>query len=166
MEKICGAIASLLVIVSVIPYAFRAYQRKVHPSLTSWSLWALIALVLLLTYRSSGAKENAWPTIFGFFNPFLIVITVMIRQGGWKKPTRVELGCIIFCILSLILWVFVKESKMLSQFALYLAILADALAAVPTINFLDKSFKAAPSAFTISEAVFGLEYFSSLGKRR
>ncbi|MEK7209134.1 MAG: hypothetical protein AAB677_02655, partial [Patescibacteria group bacterium] len=76
-----GLTSGLLVVASVIPYSIRTYQGKVQPNLTSWSLWTLIGLALLLTYKSSGAEANVWPAVFGFTNPLLITIIVLRRHG-------------------------------------------------------------------------------------
>lgn len=131
-----GLISGLLVVTSAIPYGIRTYQGKVQPKLTSWSLWTLIGFMLLLTYESSGAEANIWPAVFGFFNPLLITILVLWKHGGWTKPKRSEIICFVFGLLSLGLWLGVRESKELSQYALYLAIIADACAGIPTMMFV------------------------------
>lgn len=129
-----GKISGLLVAASVIPYGIRTYQGKVHPNLTSWSLWTLIGLVLLLTYKSSGAEDNLWPAIFGFTNPALITLLVIKRRDEWTKPNQIEKICVVFSLLSFGLWIGVHKSKELAQYALYLAIVADFWAAIPTIK--------------------------------
>ena len=131
-----GLASGLLVAVSVIPYSIRTYQGKIQPNLTSWSLWTLIGLALLLTYKSSGAGANIWPAVIGFFSPLLITSIILWRRGEWTKPNRVEVACLVFGLLSLSLWVVVRGGKDLSQYALYLAIIADACAAIPTIVFV------------------------------
>ena len=131
-----GLASGLLVIASAIPYGIRTYQGKVQPNLTSWSLWTFISLALLLTYQSSGAEANVWPAVSGFIHPLLITILILRQQGGWTKPNRVEIACLVFDLSSLILWLGVRESRELSQYALYLAIIADACAAIPTLVFV------------------------------
>lgn len=134
--EMIGLISGLLVIVSAIPYSIRTYQGKIQPNLTSWSLWTLIGFALLLTYKSSGAEANIWPAVFGFTNPLLITILILQRRGEWIKPNLVEITCLIFGLLSFGLWLEVRESTKLAQYALYLAIVADACAAIPTIVFV------------------------------
>ncbi len=135
-----------MVVASVIPYSIRTYHGKIQPNLTSWSLWTLIGLVILLTYKSSGAEANVWPAVFGFTNPLLVTIIVLRRHSGWTKPNRVEVACLMFGLLSLGMWLGVRENKEMSQYALYLAIVADFFAAIPTIVFVwtqpngDRSF--------------------------
>ncbi|MBI2109016.1 MAG: hypothetical protein HYT93_02425 [Parcubacteria group bacterium] len=134
-----GILSGTLVVVSAIPYAYRTWQGKIKPSVTSWSLWTLIGFLLLVTYASSGAEDNIWPAVFGFTNPLLIAVLAAIKKGEWTKLTKAEQCCVSACVGSLLLWVAVKESRELAQFALYLAILADACAAIPTIIFIRKN---------------------------
>ena len=131
-----GLISGLLVILSVIPYAIRTYEGKVHPNLTSWSLWSLIGLALLLTYKSSGAESNVWPAVFGFTNPALITLMVLKKQGRWKKMNRLEVVCLVLGLISLGMWVAVHNRQDLAQYALCLAIAADVCAAIPTFHFV------------------------------
>jgi drug/metabolite transporter (DMT)-like permease len=91
-----------------------------------------LGLALLLTYKSSGAKDNIWPAVFGFTNPILLTI-ILIWRGKIEKPNMLEIICAVIGIVSIILWYFLQESKEYVQYALYLAIFADACAAIPTV---------------------------------
>lgn len=121
---------------SIIPYAIRTYEGKIHPVPTTWSLWSLIGLAMLLTYRSSGAEANAWPAVFGFVNPTVITILSVWRRGEWKKPTVSERFCFSFGVASLAMWILMRQRPNLAQYALYVAIAADICAAIPTIVFV------------------------------
>ena len=163
MKEIIGITSGVLVVISAIPYFVRAYQRKIEPNVTSWSLWSLIGLALLLTYKSSGAEANVWPAIFGFTNPTIIALILIKHRGQWKKPGRVDKLCLVMGVLSLISWVFIHNQKSLVQFALYIAILADAFAAIPTINDVwrepqkDRPFPWAMFAVAYGLGVFAIE---------
>ncbi len=138
MKETIGLISGLIVALGVIPYAVRTYQRKISPNLVSWSIWSILGLAILLTYRSSGAKSNIWPAISGFINPLVVAILAAWR-GERKKPNKLELFCAAAGILCIVFWWFVKDSRHLAQYALYVAILADICAAIPTISFVWKS---------------------------
>ena len=136
-----GLLSGGLVIASIVPYAIRVYERKIHPVPTSWILWSFIALAILLTYRSSGAEANMWPVVFGFFNPTIIVILSVWRHEKWKKLNEFEPYewlCLVFGILSIVMWLFMRQSQELSQYALYVAIVADTFAAIPTVILFKK----------------------------
>lgn len=157
-----GMISGILVLVNIFPYAFRVYEGKIHPVPTSWSLWSLIGLALLLTYKSSGAGANVWPAVFGFTNPLLITILAIRRKEHWKRPEPYEWACLIFGIVSLGMWVFVQGSRQLSTYALVLAIVADLFAAIPTAIFFvkhpleDRPFAWGVYAFGYFLAIFAM----------
>ena len=131
-----GAWSGALVFLSIIPYAIRTYEGKIQPVPTTWCLWTLIGLAVLLTYRSSGAEANAWPAVFGFVNPVLITILSVWKGSQWKKPSLAERFCFLAGAVSLGMWIFMRQNPNLAQYALYLAIVADVCAAIPTIAFV------------------------------
>ena len=148
-----------MVFLSIIPYAIRTYERKIQPVPTTWSLWSLIGLAVLLTYRSSGAEANAWPAVFGFVNPILITILSVWRQGEWKKPTLAERFCFLFGLASLAMWIFMRRDANLAPFALYVAIAADICAAIPTIIFV---WRQPDRDRPFSWVVFAMGYFLAI----
>ena len=155
-----GRIAGFIVMASVIPYAIRVFQRKIQPNIVSWGIWSIIGLALLLTYRSSGATNNIWPAIFGFLNPTLITVLALWR-GIWKRPERWELICGTIGIASIIWWGFFHNDVSGAQFSLYIAIIADACAAIPTIGFVWKNpHKDRPFAWGLFGVGYGLAIFA------
>jgi hypothetical protein len=148
-----------LVFLSIIPYAIRTYERKIQPVPTTWSLWSLIGLAVLLTYRSSGAEANAWPAVFGLVNPILITILSVWRRTEWKKPTLSERFCFLFGVASLAMWIFLWRNANLAQYALYVAIAADICAAIPTIIFV---WKRPDCDRPFSWVVFAMGYFLAI----
>jgi Na+/melibiose symporter-like transporter len=154
-----GILSGFLVVVNVIPYGIRVYQRKIHPVPTSWILWSFIGLALLLTYRSSGARANVWPALFGFTNPTLITILSVWRHEKWEKPEWYHWLCLVFGIGSLATWWFVRQREDLAQYALYLAIVADLCAAIPSlVLFKQEPEKDRPFAWF----VFGAGWFVAI----
>ena len=135
-KEMIGMISGAFVVLSIIPYAIRTYQGKVHPVLTSWMLWSTIGLTLLLTYKSSGAEDNVWPAVFGFTNPTLIALIAYIRKGERVKLDLLEKWCIVLCGVALAMWLYMRNNPELAQYALYIAIVADFCAAGPTFKTL------------------------------
>ena len=137
-KETIGQISGILVMISAIPYIWRTWQRKITPNVTSWGLWSVIGLSLLLTYYSSGAESNIWPAVFGFINPTIITIIALIKKGEKTKFSWLEWLCIAICSVSIVMWALMRNDKSLAQYALYMAIVADSCAAIPTIVFLFK----------------------------
>jgi len=159
--EIIGKISGIIVIVSVIPYSIRTYQRKISPNIVSWNLWSIIGLALLLTYNSSGAKDNVWPTVFGFFNPIIIVAILFFRNRNWGKLTKIEYACLFIGLISIVVWSYVKDIRELAQYALYIAIAADSCAAIPTLMFLWKNpNEDRPFAWVLFAIGYGLAIFA------
>lgn len=145
---------------SAIPYAIRVFQKKIKPNLVSWSIWSVIGLALLLTYRDSGATSNVWPAVFGFFNPLFITLLALWR-GMWEKPKKWEILCAAIGIASIVWWFFVHNESSQVQFALYLAIVADACAAIPTLGFVWKHpHEDRPFAWSMFGIGYGLAIFA------
>lgn len=156
-----GMVSGLLVIISVIPYGIRTYQRKIQPKLTSWFLWTIIGLALLLTYRSAGAEANVWPAVFAFTNPLLITTLLLLRREELTKMSHLDKACLVFGTLALVLWALVREQKELAQYTLCLAIVADSFAAIPTIVFLWKHpDQDRPFAWALFAVAYGLAMFA------
>jgi len=133
-----GVLSGAVVFLSVVPYAIRTYQGKIEPVPTTWFLWTLIGLAVLLTYRSSGAQANVWPAVFGFINPTIIMALSAWRRGRWRAPTIPERFCLFIGVASLAMWTLVRRDANLAQYALYVALVADICAAIPTILFVWK----------------------------
>jgi len=80
-----GYLSAFLVTISSIPYMYRAWQKKITPVTVSWFLWTLISFSILLTYDSSGAKDNIWPALFAFVNCAITLAIVLYRKNNFGK---------------------------------------------------------------------------------
>jgi len=148
-----GLLAGLLVVASAVPYCRSIIRDEEHANMVTWSLWALIGAAVLVTYWSAGARESMWTAVFGFTNP-LLVVWLTLRQyrrngkrafaagaplsdklrGVWKQLDRTDRTCLFIGLASLALWVWVRDDRSMAQYALYLALVADACAAIPTVR--------------------------------
>lgn len=160
-KEIIGLISGVLVAASVIPYALRTYQKKIKPNITSWFLWSIIGFSLLLTYKSSGAKANVWPAVFGFMNPLIITLLAIKQRADWTKLNFIEKVCLAVGLVSLGMWFVMRKDKGLVQFALYVAIAADTCAAIPTVVFVwRKPLDDRPFAWGLFSFAYGLSIFA------
>lgn len=166
-KELIGIISGMIVFLMLIPYAWRVYRGQIQPNLASWFLWTIIAFALLVTYWGSGAKESVWMAVVGCINPFLVTILIWVKYRGKIRFNRLEQVCLAIGIASLVLWFVFRNQKSFVQYALYVAILADACAAIPTAvcywrdPTLDRPFAwgvfclaSAMNIFAISEHTF------------
>ncbi len=63
------------------------------------------------------------------FVPFLVLIAALIKKNAYWKLTSFDVACGVFSVIALLLWISTKNTVLSVTFA----ILADGLAAVPTL---------------------------------
>lgn len=141
--EVIGKVSGLLVLLSILPYAWRVWQGNIKPNIVGWSLWSCIGLSILLNYKNIGAGDNIWPAIFGFTNPFIISLLAIWKRKKNELPgfeekkekweTMLEIFCVLFCFLSIILWWHWLDDPAYSEYGLFTAMTADACAAIPTM---------------------------------
>jgi cell division protein FtsW (lipid II flippase) len=156
-----GLISGLITSLSIVPYAWRIWQRKTQPVTTTWVLLSFLGLAFLLTYNDSGAEANIWPAVAGFVNPVVVVVLSWMRGGKRKKLSNYEWLSIAFCGLALEMWFLMRLNKDYAQFALYLAIVADALALLPTVvDYYKDPTKDRPGAWLMFAIGYGIGMFA------
>lgn len=134
-KELIGHISGFLVFSSIIPYGIRVFQRKITPNIVTWFIWSIVGVAILLNYKGSGAKNNVWPAIFGCINPVLITFIAVFR-GKVALITKFDIVCLILGLISIILWLILKSHQETLQYALYVGIIGDLCAGVPTWNFV------------------------------
>lgn len=152
-----GMLSGALVVVSACFYGYQIVQRTVKPNLTTWGLWSIIGFALLVTYHDSGAEANVWPAVFGFIDPVILFILAYFNRGEAEKMTALEKCSAVGCACSLTLWLYFHGDKEWATIALYLSIIADLFAAIPTIMFVwSKPEKEKPAGWIIYAVGYGL----------
>lgn len=100
-----GALSALLIVVSGVPYMWGIYKGTVpRPVLSTWGIWSVLGLLLLMTYRDAGASNDttllaAW---VGFINP-IIIFALAIKYGEFRW-TKLETYCVATCVATIIVW--------------------------------------------------------------
>lgn len=156
-----GVISGFIVFLAVIPYAVRTYQKLIVPNIVSWGLWTFTGFAMLVTYKS-GADTSIWPAFFSFFNPLVILVLILLRmKPECSKLTKAETVCLIIGVLSLCLWFVFRDEKHLLQYALYVAIIADLCACVPTIVYVwNNPMGDRPFAWIVFTFGYGIIFFA------
>jgi hypothetical protein len=93
----------------------------------SWSVWTLLGVLILASYRAVGAENTIWLAIATAVGPFAILLLALRHgQGG---ASRLDIVCLLAALAGIGVWAFTSDA-----FAGLLCFLAaDVMGAVPTV---------------------------------
>lgn len=136
-----------------LSYLAGTLKGTVLPNRVSWFMWTLAPLVAFAAEVQQGVGLQSLMTFMVGFNPLLILLASFAnRKSAWQL-TRFDLCCGCLSVAGLCLWYVTRVGNV----AIVFAILADGLAAVPT---LVKAYVAPESesyvgflAFAVSAAI-------------
>lgn len=111
-------------------YVRKALRGQVKPHLVTWSLWAVVPYLAFLAQLSEGVQLPAFITLVAGVSPTLtLLVSVRSRSAHWRT-SRFDVGCGACAVLGVVCWAVLADAR----YALVFAILADALAAIPTFR--------------------------------
>lgn len=111
-------------------YVRKAIRGQVKPHLVTWSLWAVVPYLAFLAQLSEGVHLPAFVTLVAGVSPTAtLVVAARSRTAHWRT-SRFDIGCGICAVLGGVCWAVFADAR----YALVFAIVADALAAVPTFR--------------------------------
>ncbi len=112
-----------------LSYLKSTLQGKTKPNKVTWFLWGLAPLVAFAAQLSQGVGLISLMTFMVGFGPVLIFLASFVNKKSEWKITKFDIYCGTLSILGLLLWGITREGNV----AIFFAILADGLAAVPTL---------------------------------
>lgn len=115
-------------------YLIYTIQGKVKPNRVTYLIWAIAPLIATVAQIQQGVGIQALMTFSIGFLPLLIFIASLFNKKAEWKVTKFDLICGALSIIGLLLWSITRVGNV----AIVFAILADGLAALPTIV---KSYK-------------------------
>jgi hypothetical protein len=116
-------------LIGALSYAKDTLFGNTKPNRVSWVLWCIAPMIGFAASLSAGAAWAALPTFIAGFGPMLILIASFANKKAYWKLEKVDYLCGLFSLLALVLWVVTKDPIL----AIIFAIVADALASIPTI---------------------------------
>lgn len=127
-------VGALLTLGASLGYLRDTVQGKVQPNRVSWFLWTAAPLIAFSAELHHGVGLPALLTFTMGFGPLLIFIGSFFNRNASWKLTKLDVICGIFALFGLILW----QATGSGNIAILFSILADGMAAIPTIV---KSYK-------------------------
>jgi hypothetical protein len=131
--------------VSILGYVlyFRSvFYGTTRPNLVSWFLWMLGPFIGVFFQLKAGAGLSVLPVFFAGFGPLVVIIISLLRRNVIWKIGKLDIFCGVLSLAALVMYVLTHNLGV----SILFAILADGLAAVPTIvkawNFPETEFAA------------------------
>jgi hypothetical protein len=112
-----------------VAYLIDTLRGKVKPNRVSYVLWSIAPLIAFYAQIQQGVGLESLMTFSTGFLPLTVFIASFVNKKAEWKLTRFDLLCGILSLLGLALWMITKEGNI----AIFFSIVADGLAAVPTI---------------------------------
>ena len=89
MYKLIGVFAGIISMIAFVPYIISILKKETQPSRASWIIWTVVALMILSSYKMSGAVETIWVPVSYFLGPFVVaILSVKYGVGGWTRMDR------------------------------------------------------------------------------
>ncbi len=122
-------IGTLIGAVGSLAYLIDTVKGKVKPNRVSFLLWSIAPFIAFAAQLKQGVGLESLMTFSTGFLPLTTFIASFLNKKAEWKLTRFDLICGVLSILGLILWLITKVGNV----AIFFSIVADGLAAVPTI---------------------------------
>ena len=122
-------IGTLIGAVGSVAYLIDTVKGKVKPNRVSFLLWSIAPLIAFFAQIQQGVGLEALMTFSTGFLPLTVFIASFVNKQAEWKLTRFDLLCGILSLLVLVLWIITRVGNV----AIFFSIVADGLAALPTI---------------------------------
>ncbi|MGB5105151.1 MAG: hypothetical protein WBP42_00390 [Candidatus Zixiibacteriota bacterium] len=153
----CAIIGAIIGSVGGLYYLYDTITGKAQPNRVTWLLWGIFPLVIFVAQRAQGVESISWTSFVAGLMPLLIVAASFFnKKAYWKSDPR-DYYLMAAAIIGIILWAITDNPNL----ALLFSLLADMLAAIPT---LIKSYRHPQSeswiGYAISAVGFGISLLS------
>ena len=122
-------IGALIGAAGSVAYLVDTVKGKVKPNRVSFLLWSIAPFIAFAAQINQGVGVESVMTFGTGFLPMTVFAASFVNKKAEWKVTRFDLVCGFLSIIGLALWLVTKVGNV----AILFSILADGLAAVPTI---------------------------------
>jgi hypothetical protein len=122
-------VGTLVSAIGSLAYLVDTVKGRIKPNRVSFLLWSIAPLIAFAAQVKQGVGLEALMTFSTGFLPLMVFIASFVNKNAEWKLTMFDLLCGILSVLGLMLWLITKVGNV----AICFSIVADGLAAVPTI---------------------------------
>lgn len=119
----------VIAILGSLKYAVETIQGRVKPNRVTFFLWALAPLIAFTAEIKQGVGIQSLMTFGAGFSPLLILLASFVNKKSEWKLSSFDFTCGALSLMGLLLWYVTRVGNI----AITFSILADGLAALPTI---------------------------------
>lgn len=162
MKEALSIFAVILTFVAYIPYYRDILKGKTHPHIYTWSLWGLLTVLIVALQFIGGAGPSVWITAAA--GVMCLGVIVLGFKNGKRYITKMDTVIAILALAAIIAWLIIDQPVI----SLWLVIIADLLAFIPTIRKAWKSPYTETLSLYVTNAIrfiialFALETFTFL----
>lgn len=128
MKELIGSVAVILTFIAYIPYYRDILSGKTRPHVYSWSLWALLTILIVALQIQGGAGPATWVTAAAGL--LCVGVVLLSLKNGKRDIARSDTIVAVLSLLAIVFWLFIHQPEL----SLTLVILADLLAFIPTVR--------------------------------
>src|SRR5687768_2539294 len=107
MKETLGLIAVAMAIVAHIPYIIDIFRQKTKPHVFTWTIWALLTLIIFVGQWEKGAGPGSWVTITT--GSIAVFITFLSFKYGTKDITKLDKVLFGAALVSIVPWYLTKD---------------------------------------------------------
>lgn len=123
-------VGTLIGSIGTVAYIIDTIKGRVKPNRVSFLLWSIAPFIAFAAMLKQGVGISSLMTFSTGFLPLLVFIASFVNKKAEWKITRFDLICGFLSLLGLALWLITRVGNV----AIIFSILADGLAAVPTVR--------------------------------
>ena len=123
-------LGALIILTGNAAYARDTVRGNTQPNRVSWGLWALAPMIAFAAEVVQGVGLNAVLALAVGVGPLLVVAASYLDPKAYARATPFDAGCGVLSLIALAAWAATGRGNV----AILLSILADFLAAIPTIR--------------------------------
>jgi hypothetical protein len=122
-------VGALIGSAGALAYLWQTIRGKVKPNRVSYLLWSIAPMIAFAAQIRQGVGLESLMTFSTGFLPLLTFIASFVNKRAEWRVTKFDLGCGALSLVGLALWLLTKVGNV----AILFSIVADALAALPTL---------------------------------
>ena len=122
-------IGTLIGAAGSLAYLVNTVKGRVRPNRVTFLMWSFVPFIAFSAQIQQGVGIEALMTFSTGFLPLTVFIASFANKASEWKLTRFDVVCGILSLVGLVLWMITKVGNI----AIFFSIVADALAAVPTV---------------------------------